>query len=174
MKSEKFIILGQSGSGKSYLVNGLIKLGEKYSPKITTRPIRQGEVDGVDYSYLDNQLFESMLNEGKIKTHQNFIINGDKWYYGISKENFDNNNVFIMTPAEFSMLSTDERKNCFVIYLDIDEVTRRIRLQSRNDNNDSIDRRIKADKEDFKNLKDYDLKITDPEFDAEMVHSFAY
>ena len=115
-----------------------------------------------------------MLNEGKIKTHQNFIINGDKWYYGISKENFDNNNVFIMTPAEFSMLSTDERKNCFVIYLDIDEVTRRIRLQSRNDNNDSIDRRIKADKEDFKNLKDYDLKITDPEFDAEMVHSFAY
>ena len=45
MKREKFIILGQSGSGKSYLVNGLIKLGEKYSPKVTTRPIRQGEVD---------------------------------------------------------------------------------------------------------------------------------
>jgi guanylate kinase len=174
MKREKFIILGQSGSGKSYLVNGLIKLGEKYSPKVTTRPIRQGEVDNVDYHYLDIQTFESMLNENKIRTHQKFLIKEDIWYYGITKENFQNNNVFTMTPAEFSMLTKEERKECFVIYLDIDEDTRRNRLLSRNDNNDSIERRISADREDFKEFNDYDLKLTDPEFEIEMVHSFAY
>jgi guanylate kinase len=174
MKSEKFIIIGQSGSGKSYLVNGLIKLGEKYSQKVTTRPIRQGEVEGDNYHYLDNQTFESMLNEDKIKTHQKFLIKEDIWYYGITKENFQNNNVFVMTPAEFSMLTTEERKGCFVIYLDIDEDTRRNRLLSRNDNNDSIERRLSADKEDFKGFNDYDLKLTDPEFEVEMIHSFAY
>lgn len=174
MKSENFIILGQSGSGKSYLVNGLIELGEKYSPKVTTRPMREGEKNGVDYNFLSNSEFEKLLNAGEIKVYQTFLINGNTWYYGITKENYDNNNVFIMTPAEFSVLTEEERKGCFVIYLDIDEVTRRIRLQSRNDNNDSIERRIAADKEDFKNFKDYDLKLTDPEFEVEMVHSFAY
>lgn len=174
MKSEKFIILGQTGSGKSYLINGLIKLGEKYAPKITTRPMRNGEINGVDYCFISNQEFEKMLDLNKIKVYQKFVINGENWYYGISNENFQNNNIFMMTPAEFNTLNSEERKECFVIYLDIDEVTRRIRLQSRNDNNDSIERRINADKEDFKGFNDYDLKLTDPEFEVEMVHSFAY
>jgi guanylate kinase len=174
MKSEKFIILGQSGSGKSYLVNGLINLGEKYSPKFTTRPMREGEKNGVDYNFLSNSEFEKLLNGCEIKVYQTFLINDNTWYYGITKENYDNNNVFIMTPDEFSLLKEEERKRCFVIYIDIDEDTRRNRLQLRNDNNDSIERRIEADKEDFKNFTDYDLRLTDPEFEVEMVHGFAY
>jgi guanylate kinase len=136
--------------------------------------MREGEKNGVDYNFLSNSEFEKLLNAGEIKVYQTFLINGNTWYYGITKENYDNNNVFIMTPAEFSILTEEERKGCFVIYIDIDEVTRRIRLQSRNDNNDSIERRIAADKEDFKNFKDYDLRLTDSEFEVEMVHSFAY
>jgi guanylate kinase len=173
MKNEKFIILGQTGSGKSYLISGLIKLGEKYAPKITTRPVREGEVNGVDYCFISNHEFEKMLDLNKIKVYQKFVINGENWYYGISMENFHNNNIFMMTPSEFNTLSTEERKGCFVIYLDIDESIRRIRLQSRNDNNDSIERRINSDKEDFKGFNDYDLKLTDSEFDVKMVHSFA-
>jgi guanylate kinase len=173
MKNEKFIILGQTGSGKSYLISGLTKLGEKYAPKITTRPVRDGEVNGVDYCFISNHEFEKMLDLNKIKVYQKFVINGENWYYGISMENFHNTNIFMMTPSEFNTLSTEERKGCFVIYLDIDESIRRIRLQSRNDNNDSIERRINSDKEDFKGFNDYDLKLTDSEFDVKMVHSFA-
>lgn len=174
MKNEKFIILGKSGSGKDFLLKGLVNLGERYSPKLTTRPMRNGESNGVDYLYTDNQKFNALLEANEIKVYQKFIINGVDWFYGITKENFDSNNVFIMTPAELSQLSEEDRKKCFVTYLDIDAVTRKTRIESRFDNNDSVDRRIQSDDLDFKDFKDYDLKLTDPEFEIEWVYSFAF
>jgi dephospho-CoA kinase len=51
-----------------------------------------------------------------------------------------------------------------VIYIDIDEDIRRQRLEQRNDNNDSIERRISADAEQFRNFSDFDCKITNDKF----------
>jgi hypothetical protein len=45
------------------------------------------------------------------------------------------------------------------------------RIIKRNDNNDSVIRRLDADDIDFLGFKDYDLKITDPEFDVESIIS---
>ena len=60
-------------------------------------------------------------------------------------------------------LAKKDRKNSFIIYLDIDERIREIRLSNRNDA-DSVDRRLKADKEMFENFNDYDLRISKPDF----------
>ena len=79
-----------------------------------------------------------------------------------------------MTPHEVSTLSDEDRKKCFIVYLDIEESVRRQRLTKRDDNNDSIDRRVNSDKIDFKNFSNYDLKISDPEFDIEMVYDLMY
>ena len=174
MKNEKFIIIGKSGSGKSYLLEGLIEKGERYSPKLTTRKPRNNEVNGVDYLFTDNQKFNNLLESNEIKVYQKFIINGVDWLYGITKENFDSNNIFIMTPAELQQLSEEDRKKCFVIYLDIDVETRKNRIESRYDNNDSIQRRLDSDDSDFKDFKDYDLKLNDPEFEIDVVYSFAF
>ena len=62
------------------------------------------------------------------------------------------------------------RKGCFVVYLDIDRDIRESRLLGRQDKNDSITRRLDADDIDFGSFKDYDLKITDPEFLADDVY----
>jgi guanylate kinase len=172
-KKEKICILGGSASGKDYLLKGLINKGERYSPKVTTRPMRQNEINGVDYFFTSNDEFNLLLNQNKIKTYQKFVINGVDWYYGITTENFENNNIFIMTPHELSQLSTEDRKNCFVVWLAIDDDIRRKRLLERNDNNDSIDRRINADNEDFKDFNDYDMKLTDDEFEINLVYDFA-
>jgi guanylate kinase len=75
-----------------------------------------------------------------------------------------------MTPGEFSNINKELRKECFVVYLDIDRVTRESRILGRQDKNDSITRRLDADEVDFKDFKDYDLRITDPEFEAEDVY----
>jgi guanylate kinase len=64
-------------------------------------------------------------------------------------------------------LTKDQRKGCFVVYLDIDRSIRESRLHNREDKNDSIKRRLDADEIDFKDFGDYDLRITDPEFTAE-------
>ena len=170
MKSEKLCIVGQTGSGKNFLLRGLIEKGLTYEPKITTRPRRKLEREGIDYYFYNNRRFESLLEKNEIKLYQEFNINNDIWYYGLSCNNFDKNQLFIMTPHEISNLSTEDRKKCFIVYLDIDEDTRRKRLINRRDNNDSIERRIKSDKEDFKFFSDYDLKITDPTFETWMIY----
>lgn len=169
-KQEKTILVGPSGSGKDFLLRGLIKKELRYSPKFTTRPKRQLENDGIDYNFIDNQNFDRLNNEGLIKVFQTFNIKDQIWHYGITKDNFDNNQLFIMTPFEINQLTEDDLKKCFVVYLDIDIEIRRSRLNRRNDNNDSIDRRLEADLLDFHNFNKYDLKITDPEFEADWVY----
>lgn len=170
MKIEKIVIVGKSGSGKDHLLRGLIKKELRYQPKITTRPKRKLERQGIEYNFLSNENFNQMLESKEIKVYQNFIINGNDWYYSISNQNFEDNQLFIMTPHEISTLSKEDRKKCFVVYLDIDESVRRSRITRRNDDNDSVNRRIEADEVDFKYFNDYDLKITDPEFETDMIY----
>lgn len=170
MKNERVILVGASGSGKDYLLRKLIEKNLKYSPKLTTRPKRTLEIDGVDYNFITNDTFISLLESNQIKAYQHFIIEGVDWYYSISKENFDNNQVFIMTPHEIKSLSKEDRKECFIVYLDIKEDIRRSRILKRDDNNDSVERRINSDKIDFKDFDEYDLRITDPEFEAGLVY----
>jgi guanylate kinase len=174
MKNEKIIICGGSGSGKDFLLKGLIEKGERYEPKITTRPIRQGELNGVNYNYINNNQFTMLYENDQIKVHQKFIVNDQTWYYALTKENFKTNNLFIMTPYELSFLTEEERKGCFVVYLDIPESIRRQRIFGRNDNNDSVQRRLDADRQDFMTFTDYDMKISDHEFDIDLIYDFAF
>jgi guanylate kinase len=173
-KQEKMIILGPSGSGKDFLRKSLIKLGLRYEPKVTTRPIRQNETNGDDYYFLTENEFIALERNDNIKVSDSFLINENTWYYGITKDNWHNNQLFIMTRPELESLSEEERKNSFVVFLNIDEDTRRKRITERFDSNDSIDRRINADEKDFEGFKDYDLCITDPEFEAEWILDLMY
>lgn len=174
MKTEFICIVGKSGSGKNYLLNGLIQLGCRYESKVTTRKMRDDEKNGVEYNFIDNQQFQLLVEENKLKVSQKFEINGEIWNYGMEYKCFGKNKVNILTPFELNQLSDDDRKGCFVIYLDIEESVRRERISKRLDNNDSIDRRISSDEEDFKGFDGYDLKLTDPDFEVDLVYQFAY
>lgn len=159
--SEKLIICGQGGSGKDYLLRQLKDRGFKTSVKTTTRPKRTAETDGIDYLFKSIEQFDNcdMLVREKFYNHV-----GDEWLYGVEKPQFDNGDAFIMTPGEINQLPKDIRKNCFVVFLNIDESVRRNRLSKRKDYNDSSERRLKADKQDFENFTDYDMSVQDPEF----------
>jgi guanylate kinase len=76
-----------------------------------------------------------------------------------------------MTPYELKQISEEELKGCFVVYLNIDIETRRSRITIRNDQNDSIESRLLADLEEFKDYNYYDLAITDPDFEAEWIYN---
>lgn len=176
IKNEKIIILGCSGSGKDFLMRQLKNLGLKSGIKYTTRPLRKDEIDGVTYNYITENHFESLANDNKFIVKQSFTVTSNDryneiWYYGITMDDFNKSQLFIMTPGEFEQLNDKIREKCFVVYLDIDRKIREQRLFKRNDKNDSIIRRLDADDIDFKNFKDYDLKITDPEFSAEEIYN---
>lgn len=172
-KTEKLVIVGQTGSGKDFLRR---KLSQKlrYSPKFTTRPKRSYENDGVDYHFIKDEEFNNLLEENKIKVYQSFKIGESVWQYGITEENFNDNQLFIMTPYEVLQLSEKDLSGCFVVLLEIDLETRRNRLIRRSDGNDSIERRLEADAKDFKDYDYFDLKITDPDFEADDIYDLMF
>jgi guanylate kinase len=174
-KSEKIILLGKSGSGKDYLMRKLTEKGLKPCLKWTTRPARKFEKQGITYNFVSENDFTQSINENKFLCYQKFEVtpqnkDPETWYYGVTQKEFFESQVFIMTPGEFENITPEQRKGCFVVYLDIDRKTRESRLFKREDKNDSIKRRLDADEDDFRLFGDYDLKVTDPEFTADDVY----
>ena len=171
MKYSKVIITGKSASGKNYLFNELSKKITNFLVKQTTRPIRDGEKEGIDYKFIDKDLFLNRIESKQFLTYQSFHINDTTtWYYGISKEDFDNSSLCILTPGEIKLLK--EKKlldNVCIIYIDIDRKILEQRIKQRNDLNDDMKRRLDSDDKDFQSFNDYTHKITNPQFNPEYV-----
>src|SRR2546423_7740502 len=57
-----FIVSAPSGAGKTTLVERLVEQTPhlKKSRSYTSRPAREGEVDGVDYNFVSRERFEAM------------------------------------------------------------------------------------------------------------------
>lgn len=70
-QGQLFIISAPSGAGKTTLVRGLLeRVPELYlSISHTTRPIRRGEKDGVDYHFIDPDQFEQMVKQNLFIEH---------------------------------------------------------------------------------------------------------
>lgn len=65
-----FLVSGPSGSGKSTLCRRLRAEGEaEFSVSCTTRPPREGEVDGRDYHFLKREEFERRIAAGDFIEH---------------------------------------------------------------------------------------------------------
>jgi guanylate kinase len=160
----RIIIAGKGGSGKDYLVKLLKERELTYSVSHTSRPPRDGELDGVDYYFVTYEEAMKMANDGDFYEWVEF----NKWFYGTSLDEFYRANLFIMTPSGIEKLKAEDRKESFIIFLDIDENILRKRLAGRNDA-DKAERRIDADREDFKNFSDFDCIITNPDFTVDEV-----
>lgn len=174
MKENKIIVVGGSGSGKDHLCQELTKKGIKTVLKWTTRPIRKFEKQGIEYNFVSDDAFKETLDNNKFLVYQSFYVtptnsNPTTWYYGITMEEFKSKELFIMTPGEISNINKELLKHCFVIYLDIDRKIREERIMKRDDNNDSVKRRLDSDDIDFKDFNNCDLRITDPNFNVDEV-----
>lgn len=152
MKSKKIIILGKAASGKDFLQKQLVYNGWIPLRQYTTRPIRPNET-GDEYHFVSEDEFDSISH--KLISIQSF--NG--WKYGFDINEALNSDVMIFSPANFFSIniSVDSKieellNNSTVVYLDIDEETRRERLSKRyvgGKEDDSLERRLQADKKDF-------------------------
>jgi guanylate kinase len=76
------IISGPSGAGKTTLLKRLYQQVPRLAPSVsaTTRPARQGEVDGVDYHFLTPDEFERRRAAGKFL--ECFEVFGRGFWYG--------------------------------------------------------------------------------------------
>lgn len=156
----KLILVGKAASGKDFLKNKLVKKGFKSGISCTTRPPRKNEVDGIDYHFMTEQEFKDILDSGEMLEHMVF----NDWYYGLTKTEFEQADVMIMSKDGLDVLPSDYRKRCMVIWLDPPRSTRVERLNYRNDPNDSIVRRMNTDDEQFQDFRDYDMVVTNDNF----------
>jgi len=156
----KLILVGKAASGKDYLKQKLAKRGFTVGVSHTTRSSRENERDGVDYHFIDEEAFKVMIENEEFVEWMHF--NG--WYYGQTIKDFEQADIMIMSKDGLDILPEEYRDQCVVIYLDIDRKTRIERLNTRDDKNDSISRRLNADDEQFKDFQDFEIRITNPNF----------
>lgn len=150
----RIIIVGPGASGKDYLRKILEKKGYRYAINHTSRPIRKGEIEGVDNFYITKKEFSQKIKDNYFYTYQNF----NNWYYGISIKEFNKSSLLVLSPSALKNLQAEDRINSLVIYLDCEENIRYKRLLERKDADNAM-RRIISDQNDFKNFTNYDLKI---------------
>ena len=161
MKNHKRIILvGKAASGKDNLRKRFESRGFKYAVSYTTRPPREGEVDGKDYIFISDDEAKVLIESGFF--YEYVIFNG--WVYGTSVTQFHTDDLFIMTPAGISHIKPEDRVSSFIIYIDIYMFIRKKRLADRMMPGDTLTRRIEADELDFMEFNDYDLRITNEDF----------
>ncbi len=83
-KGTLYIISAPSGAGKTSLVHALVTTQSNVVVSVshTTRRMREGEVDGRDYHFVDEPVFRQMVDDGEFLEHATVFGNS----YGTSRQ----------------------------------------------------------------------------------------
>lgn len=143
-------ICGKSASGKDTLLQRVItNPGLHEIVSCTTRPPREGEVDGKNYFFLTLEEFAHKDCMGEMLEVTKFR----EWFYGTSLDGISQDaiNVGVFNPAGIYSLMNNEAVDLFVVQVQASDKTRLMRSLKREikPDVDEIVRRYLTDKEDF-------------------------
>lgn len=166
--SKIFIVMGKSATGKDTIFKEIMKrLREQLNTVIlyTTRPIRTGETEGVEYHFVSREERDRLKKQGKIIEERVYhTVLGDWFYFTADDGQID------LSKQSYIMISTLEgyeslvkyfgREQVVPIYIEVEDGERLQRALSREMSQASpkyeeMCRRFLADQDDFKeeNLK---------------------
>ena len=128
------VLSGPSGVGKGTVIKELMKnddLKLSYSISMTTRKPRNGEVDGVNYFFVDRDTFLKAIDDGELLEHAEFVGNmyGTPVSY-VEKLRNEGRNVLLEIEVQGAM---QVKKKCpdalsiFIIPPSMEELASRIR-----------------------------------------------
>ena len=158
--SKIFCIVGQSACGKDTFYRAVLeKYGNELSPVIpaTTRPMRAGERDGIDYHFVTFEQLAQLEADGMVIEKRGYNTVHGLWIYFTMK--FDlapgQNYILISTLEGAERLQAHYGKeNVPIIFLSVDAKLRLIRSIEREARESAPDyrevcRRFLADEQDF-------------------------
>lgn len=145
------VLIGESASGKSSIEKYLVeKCGYNKIVSYTTRPPREGEVDGVDYHFITKSQFRR-LSEQDFFAEQ--AVYRD-WYYGVAKRDCTDDKVAVLTPHGLRQVSKIKEINVTSFYINVPRRDRLIKILQRGDNIEESYRRNLSDVGQFDGVWD--------------------
>ncbi len=168
-----FLLMGKSTSGKDTIYKELIRNEEFKLKKVvpyTTRPMRDGETDGVQYFFKSEEGYKSLQSEGKIIEERTYLTNYGPWrYFTVDDGQIDletGNYLMIGTLESFcSIRDYFGKDKVEPILIDVDAKIRLERAMHREEKQehpkyDELCRRFLADEEDFSEEKIKEAGVT--------------
>ena len=161
-------LMGKSGAGKDTIYKQVLENKEIRLNKIipyTTRPIRVGETDGVEYFFTDEAGFLELKEKGKLIEDRAYHTCMGMWlYFTVKDEQLDlENENYLMIGTLESFIKTREffgEDKLIPVMIELDDGIRLQRALDREKAQDNpkyneMCRRFLADEEDFseENLK---------------------
>lgn len=159
------VLSGPSGAGKSSLINKISDdIGDYYfSISTTTRPMRKGETNGVDYYFVTKEEFEKDIEEDNFLEHA--IVHGN--YYGTSmkpvREALHDGKLVLFDIDVQGHTIVKNRlgdiiTSVFVTTPTLSVLEKRLKARA-TDDLDVIEKRIKMAKKEVQRISEYDYLI---------------
>lgn len=151
-----YCILGMSGVGKSTIAKKIsMRLNMPIIVSYTSRPKRPGEIEGIDYHYVDNKYFDDNLDDF-IEKRDYTVYNGLVWKYGYKKSSFNNKNtdyLVVIDPSGYQAFKQYFGKSQICpILIQAPYGILYERAKKRGDNLKEIERRLADDFNKFENF----------------------
>ena len=173
MKSEKgilFILSGPSGVGKGTVRKKLFEKATdlKYSISMTTRQMRPGEQEGIDYFYKSKEEFEQLIQEGELLEYAKYVDN----YYGTPRRYVEEMlnqgfNVFLEIEVQGALQvkqSFPEGIFIFLIPPSLEELKNRI-VGRGTETEDLVMNRLQEAQKEIKMMEEYNYIVVNDHVD---------
>lgn len=162
-------ITGKSSSGKDSIARVLASQhGYKYVVSTTTRPMRSGETNHVDYHYISEEEFMKLMDNDELIEYRNYKTIQDgkptTWHYGIEREEIDLNKYSyccVVDLVGLEDLKKEFRSRVVAIYIDVSEDVRRLRAIARD--------RFFEEEEFTRRCKDDDIKFAKVQYKVDKI-----
>lgn len=151
------VLIGEAGSGKDSLMQGVLQENPNLHEIVsyTTRPPREGEIDGINYNFISGEKFGDKVVNGEMIEAACF--NG--WFYGTGYASLRSDciNIGVFNPTGVESLLAAQDVEILVFYVRASDKERLLRQLNREENPDVMEiiRRFKTDMIDFEHL-DFD------------------
>ncbi|MFQ3543390.1 guanylate kinase [Halobacillus rhizosphaerae] len=165
-----FILSGPSGVGKGTVRKALFDQSTdlRYSISMTTREPREGEVDGQDYFFKSREEFETLISEGQLIEHAEYVGN----YYGTPREYVEKTidegkDVFLEIEVQGALQVRENFPQGVFIFLippSLEELKDRI-VNRGTETADKVKNRLHAAKEEIDMMDAYDYVVVNDEID---------
>lgn len=170
-KGTLVLFSGPSGVGKDTVLEVVLKKNKdlQKSISLTTREIRENEIDGKDYYFISQDAFENMIKDNEVLEFAQYGKN----FYGTPKAPIDKwldegktiiLKIEVQGAKKIKELYPDA-VGIFIMPPSMDELEKRLRFRG-TESEDDIQRRLDIAKNEIEKSVDYDYLVVNNEIDS--------